>query len=317
MNNVYSTSFAVLIPFYNRSNDVINCISKIRNEIKNHGLIVLVNDGSSVKTINKILEKTKNYKNITMINHTTNKGVSVSRNTGIEWCVSKNIKVLIMIDSDSSPLKDCIFHHLVIHNKIPDLSILGGGIIGEYTNFFGKIDGIGSWVHSIPFKNWHEVKKPYHLPTNNLSIKIDHFIEEIPLFPKFLKTGEDAFFIKKAQEKRKKIFFSPLPKIIHKDRNNLFEVFDHHYQWGCHQYFLLTKWKNFKYSFNPLFRLLFLIFFLFTFPFYIVLGTYLNIYPWLIHKPGYIFYCPLIFFLWFIKCIAIFETIIRPTKCIK
>jgi glycosyltransferase involved in cell wall biosynthesis len=317
MNDIYSMPFAVMIPFFNKANEVIKCISSIKNEIKDNGWIILINDGSSKVELTKIQAKVKSYNNVRIITHQINRGVSSARNTGVEWCIIKNIKILIMIDSDSTTKDKCIFHHLLMHYKMPSLSILGGAIFGEHVNLAGKIDGIASWVHSIPYKKWHEVTKPYHLPTNNLSIKTEHFSEDIPLFQKFLKTGEDAYFIKTAQENRKKVFFSPLPQISHKDRNNFFEVIKHHFEWGHHQYFLLTRWNEFKLSFNPIFRIFFFIFFLCAFPFYVVLGSCLNTYPWLRYKSYYSIYYPFLFLLWFIKALAIFEAIVRPLKCSK
>ena len=306
-----------MIPFYNRIEELKSCIKNLFKEIKHNGIILLINDGSDNEIKKKIINYVKNYNNVKLIHHKKNYGVAAARNTGVDWCRANNIDIIIMIDSDSITKQDCIYHHLSIHKKNPDISIIGGGIIGKANSFFGRLDGVLSWVHSMPYSNWHEVKKPYHLPTNNLSLKLNHFKNNEKLFPEFLKTGEDAFFIKEAQKNGKHIFFSPNPQITHLDRNTLKEVLHHHFEWGHHQYFIITRWNNFYFSFNPIFRLSFFIFFIFAFIFYVFLGTFLNIYPWIKYKTSYIIYAPFIFLLWFLKAFAVFHACLNPESCTK
>ena len=315
IDKLYKKSFVILIPFYHNSSRTIEAVKSVIREIKTFGTVLLINDGSNKSQLQSVEKFTKLLRNVKIISHNKNRGVANARNTGISWCRKKNIEIIIMIDSDTVLKKNCIYNHLNIHQNYKSISIVGGAIIGKSSGFLGKIDGIVSWVHSIPYKNWHFVKKPYHLPTNNLSLKLKYF-KDLNLFPGFLKTGEDAYFIKKAQENKKQIFFSPSPQIIHKDREDFISVIKHHFEWGHHQYFLLNRFKNFYYCFNIIYRIFFFLFFLFVFPFYTLIGSFLNISPWLRFKPKYIIYFPFVFALWLLKSAAIFHATINPSKCI-
>ena len=90
---------SVFVPVYNDENNIENCINSILNQEYKFDEIIVVNDCSSDKTEN-ILKK---FKNITVINNEINKGVSFSRNIGIENC--KN-EIIAGIDSDVELEKD-------------------------------------------------------------------------------------------------------------------------------------------------------------------------------------------------------------------
>ena len=84
---------SIYIPVFNSEKTIKNVINSVFAQSKKFNEIIVVNDGSTDKTL-KIL---KSYKNIKIINNFKNKGLSATRNIAIKNC--KN-KIVANIDSD-------------------------------------------------------------------------------------------------------------------------------------------------------------------------------------------------------------------------
>ena len=111
----------ILLPAYNEELNISNLLQNIQNywfsDIKNENLkIVIVNDGSTDKTSNKIEEFKKNkinksYDNfeITKLDHIKNKGLGEALKTGFDFAINNSGEnnILITMDSDNShPIKN-------------------------------------------------------------------------------------------------------------------------------------------------------------------------------------------------------------------
>jgi len=111
----------ILLPAYNEELNISNLLQNIENywlsDIQNENLkILLVNDGSSDKTDEKIEDFKKNiikksYNNFQIINikHIKNKGLGEALKTGFNYAInsSKENSILITMDSDNShPIKN-------------------------------------------------------------------------------------------------------------------------------------------------------------------------------------------------------------------
>ena len=147
---------SVFVPVFNDENNIENCINSLINQKHKFDEIIIVNDCSSDGTKN-ILEK---YDNITVINNEANKGVSFSRNIGIEKC---NNEIIAGIDSDVELEKDWLkkILELFLENK----AVYCCGYIEEkYTknqyNLWRSIRYPLNWGH----KN---LKNPPFIFTNN------------------------------------------------------------------------------------------------------------------------------------------------------
>ncbi len=225
--------------------------------------------------------------------------------------------MLIMIDSDCEPFDDFVSRHLRLHEEFPDVACIGGGIVGVGSGLWAKLDNVTSWVHSVPYAKLHEVAEPYHLPTTNMSVKVSLLPQRADVFDRRLNTGEDALLIRDLRGAGQKVVFSPHPRISHRDREKLLDVVRHHYAWGHHQYFVQLGSRFGPRCFNVWYRIGFVVVFLLASPLVALVGSYLNIRPWLRHKPAYSLFYPLMYLLWLAKVGAMIEAAIRPSKVIR
>jgi len=79
--NIY---LSIIVPFYNSEKKLKKCIDSILSQNSPELEILLVNDGSTDKSINICKKLKRNKKNIHIIHKKKNSGVASSRNEGIE-----------------------------------------------------------------------------------------------------------------------------------------------------------------------------------------------------------------------------------------
>lgn len=98
----------IIIPFYNVSQYVERSLLSALNQTYENVEYVCVNDGStddSLQKIRMIAERHKRKEQIIIVEHTTNRGIAVARNTGIDYSTGDYIYFL---DSDDEMPKDAI-----------------------------------------------------------------------------------------------------------------------------------------------------------------------------------------------------------------
>ena len=93
MNNY---ELSIIVPAYNCEKYIDKCIQSIIKQKNNLIEIIIINDGSTDKTLEKCESFQKQYQNIKIINQ-KNSGVSYSRNIGIE---NASGKYIMFVDSD-------------------------------------------------------------------------------------------------------------------------------------------------------------------------------------------------------------------------
>ena len=98
---------SVIIPVYNQEELIVRCLDSIpkRDDIE----IIVINDGSTDKTLNSLFAYRKKYPKLNIISYKKNHGVSYARNKGIEKAEGK---YLIFIDSDDYIYTD-VFNDIV------------------------------------------------------------------------------------------------------------------------------------------------------------------------------------------------------------
>ncbi len=114
---------SVVIPMYNSSNTIEQCIKSVIDELEinniNNYEILLIDDGSTDDTYKKC-EKLLYNKRIKLIKQ-QNAGPSAARNKGIELAQGKFIA---FNDSDDMWLKDKIYNQLQYLKENPDISLI-------------------------------------------------------------------------------------------------------------------------------------------------------------------------------------------------
>ncbi len=112
--------FTVIIPLYNKENFVENTIKSIVSQTFYDYEILIINDCSTDKSVEKILPFLNNT--IRLIEHSENKGLSATRNTGIKNATSNYITFLDADDLWKPTFLETI-HQLI--NDFPEAKIYG------------------------------------------------------------------------------------------------------------------------------------------------------------------------------------------------
>ena len=133
-------SLSIIIPLFNEEknieplvNEIIDCKKKI-NEVFE---IILINDSSTDKTLEKIiyLQKSK-IENLTIINNKTNLGQSRSLYIGI---MQSKYETIISLDGDGQNNPNDIPKLLDFYRSMPNISLVGGLRMNRKDSFTKKI----------------------------------------------------------------------------------------------------------------------------------------------------------------------------------
>lgn len=90
---------SIIIPLYNVELNIFKaCLDSILSQINENMELIIINDGSKIRdTVIFCKEYINDYKNVRIIDRLENKGVSVTRNEGIELSTGKFI---MFVDAD-------------------------------------------------------------------------------------------------------------------------------------------------------------------------------------------------------------------------
>ena len=103
-----SMKVSIVIPIYNVSAYIENCLESVRKQIYQDLEVILVDDcgtDNSMEIVQEYLEY-HNFVEVKIIHHTHNRGLSAARNTGLEAATGDYVYFL---DSDDALMEDCIF----------------------------------------------------------------------------------------------------------------------------------------------------------------------------------------------------------------
>jgi len=174
--------FSVIIPLYNKEMYIERCIQSVLNQTYKSFEIIVVDDGSSDKSVELIH---KAFSNIRIINQ-QNQGVSVARNTGIQLAKHEYIAFLDADDYWHPNYLKSLFN-IISDNE--DVFIIGG----HYTNKKDQLEKIEleKPLNYFKVKNYFKkaIKNTIYL-TSATCVKRE-FFQQNSHFNKKLKSGED------------------------------------------------------------------------------------------------------------------------------
>jgi hypothetical protein len=165
-----------------------------------------------------------------------------------------------------------------------------------------------SWFTSLPGAPPREVGGPVHIPTTNMSLKIEKLPNRREIFMERLRTGEDVAFLKTLHAAEQRVVFRPQPVIYHYDRTTSSSFIQHQWRWALHTY--VVRIGTSRRSALQRFALAAMFFFLI--PVFALLSTGLNVRPWLRRSPGYLLYSPVVLLVYIVKGFGVLLGICQP-----
>lgn len=206
-----NSEISVIVPIYNVENYLDRCIKSILNQTFENFELILINDGSLDSSLD-ICNKYGMYdKRIKIINQ-NNKGVSCSRNIGIE---NANGKYLLFVDADDYidyDMLECLYNMTKTYDV--DISICRCKLFidGKLQNKQIITENIEIFKENKKIiENFMKENKFLFSPCNKL-YKKSIIIENEIRFPLNIRYSEDAIFNYKVFLNVKKVAFTNIQK---------------------------------------------------------------------------------------------------------
>ena len=115
-----SGKVSVVIPTYNRKNDLIQCLISVKNLLYSELEVIVVDNAS----IDGTLESVKRaFPQVKVVRNTRNFGVSRGRNTGLKY-IDRATKFILFLDHDIIVEKDLVRELLKVMNKDKRIGIV-------------------------------------------------------------------------------------------------------------------------------------------------------------------------------------------------
>ena len=137
-------SFCIIVPMFNEQKNVYLCVKTICNfleKIKNKCELLVVDDGSKDRTLERLSDLKKTFENFNIVKHPRNLGYGAANKTGIKYANKHNYKYVLFMDSDLTQNVNYLFDFINLMNK--DIDFIkatryasGGGANG--VNFFRR-----------------------------------------------------------------------------------------------------------------------------------------------------------------------------------
>ncbi len=141
---MYSTTVSVIIPVYQEEESLESCLSNLINTLEAAGLdyeIIVVDDGSTDRSLALLLELQKQYKRLRVAHHLYNRGYGAALRTGVRLAQGE---VVVFMDADGQHMAEEI---LALLEHIPPYDL----VIGYRTKSYS-----GPWYRNMGnrFYNW-------------------------------------------------------------------------------------------------------------------------------------------------------------------
>jgi GT2 family glycosyltransferase len=122
---VISSSVWIVIPTYNRSTDLVECLQSVQALEGGPYSILVVDNGSTDDTI---IQLETHFPSCTIIKLTENKGAAEAANVGFNYALARGAELILRLDSDTVVAPDFLAQLLSESEKEPQTGILTGKI---------------------------------------------------------------------------------------------------------------------------------------------------------------------------------------------
>ena len=180
---------SVVIPLYNKEQQIGYTLQSVLHQTFQQFEIVIVDDGS---TDGSVAEVEKIHDDRIRLIHQKNAGVSAARNRGI---AEAKYDLIAFLDADDEWKSGYLETQYGLYQKYPECSVYACNY--EFRNADGKV--MPTIIHKLPFgegdgilTNYFEVASCSHPPICSISIMVrKNAIKAIGGFPVGIKSGED------------------------------------------------------------------------------------------------------------------------------
>lgn len=178
--------FSVIIPLFNKERHISRAISSVIHQTVKDFEIIIVNDGSTDSSIEKVLNFSDSR--IKLINQ-TNAGVSAARNRGISMA---NNEYICFLDADDAWKEDFLENIVVLVKNFPQVGAYATGYeIIQSSNKKAISKRIGNLKNGVGVINYFKESMDSPLISAS-SIMIPKFtFSKVGAFKEYLKRGED------------------------------------------------------------------------------------------------------------------------------
>lgn len=212
---------SVYLPAFNMEKYIRNCLEGVLNQYRKPDEIILVNDGSTDRTMNEVYDLRDKIK---IINHDTNKGLAAARNTGVG--AARN-EIVATLDTDAVPERDWLDNLIVPFTLSGDIGATRGAMYEKYSrNLADAWRTINMFQHSGPQSKiipW--IAGCNHAVRKSAWEKAGGFDE------KFKTNYEDMTFSKALKDAGYYIFYTPDAVVWHHKQDTLMSVTKIFYNW--------------------------------------------------------------------------------------
>ena len=225
---------SIIVPVYNRPDDIMNLFSGLSRQTRTDFEVVLVDDCSD-EPIQERLHIADYPFSVRVMRHERNGGAGKARNTGV---ANAQAAMLIFVDSDADVSDAGWFgKFMALYQDARAMAAISGKerfvfhseVCGLHRTCMGRIDTYSNWFGSCMTKPCQISDR--HVPMNNTAMDRSLF-EVVGLFSEALHLGEDIEWCFRCHDKDIGLFYLPGAPIGHFDRNTVRDVWRHYYRIG-------------------------------------------------------------------------------------
>jgi len=214
---------SIVIPTYNRSEKIRKTIDALHNQDYPHFELVVVDDGSTDGSTDRIEAMFRTMKNPPRLIRQKNGGASSAINHGVRE--SKN-PLIILFDDDIIPAADTVRKHVEFHTGTPG-SVLSGSADTDPDNVTTDVERYKVYMEELWLKarpdTLQRVKVEFSnfiITTANMSFSKNVF-EQVGGFNVDLRDGYDVEFGFRVLLNKVPLYFDRALKSIHNDQISL------------------------------------------------------------------------------------------------
>lgn len=218
--------FSIVIPIFNRSDQLIELLTSVRTSDDQRSNIIVVDDGS--RDPNEIARVATRF-STHYVRLPINKGPGAARNAGAQVCSSPYV---VFLDSDCLPTHRWV-ERLLHHFADPHVGIVAPRVTSllENSSALQRFEAGKSSLDMGPYPD--QVVKGGRLgfiPSAALIVR--HEVLEDISFDESMRVGEDVDFIWRVGEAGWRVNYDPSVIVFHRSRGNLRSWFERTFEYG-------------------------------------------------------------------------------------